>query len=460
MNFDSQTEILFHQRNQTLSEQLNEIQSSELVIDSDQNPLVSLINKYVIDEPYILYSQLFNLTIPKLKILCKNLNIKGYSRCKNKINLLNHISEYILKDNHIEFSTLKDYKSYIIYKKCELNENYRIYEFITDINNYSVTGLNITDCTEEKISIELTNIIKSINKKYENDYYIQGRDILNSFLYKMYDMYKLHILEKKSRIPIVETEWDRIERIRRQRNNTVSSEFPPYDMNQEEYLYHGTDLNNIDSILNDDFSLTINPRHGCRFGKGIYFTNDLELAMKYSEIHLNKKYVFVCKVYIGDICRGEYNMDKLPMNNNTGIVFDTAVDSLNNPKQFIKFKNHQYLIIGLLEIDLFNKLNKRYIPQNKKDEQIRLRANILQYKKTSSFNSKLYLDCFRNINTISLHWLKPTAIGYKEVKFSIPVKGKCIYTNIGEKFIIKNINENIIINRITIKKNIEHIKIY
>jgi len=239
----------------------------------------------------------------------------------------------------------------------------------------------------------------------------------------------------------------------------------------EEYLYHGTDLNNIDSILNDDFSLTINPRHGCRFGKGIYFTNDFELALKYSEIRTNKKYVFVCKVYVGEICQGQYNMDKLPMNNNTGILFDTAVDSLNNPSQFIKFKNHQYLIIGLLEVDIFNKLHNKYIPQNKKEEHLRSVAMNSTIKSTtgfnSRFNSKLYFEYgafYHNKvikHSLSLYWLKPSKANqvgsrYKEVK--LPFNNGCIFTNIGEKFIVKKKGVGIV-NRIHIRKRIEHVKI-
>ena len=154
-------------------------------------------------------------------------------------------------------------------------------------------------------------------------------------------------------------------------------------------------------------------------------------------------------------------MDTLPLNNNTGILFDTAVDSLNNPKQFVKFKNHQYLIIGLLEVDIFNKLHYKYTPQNKKEEQLRARAGNLTTKPHTNFNSKL---CFKYeasgntgqgyINqTRSLYWLKPVGFSYKEVKLQIPDSGKCIFTNIGEKFILKkkHMYGEIVVNRICIK---------
>ena len=63
-------------------------------------------------------------------------------------------------------------------------------------------------------------------------------------------------------------------------------------------LYHGTDQKNIQSILNDDFRLTNNPVHGHVYGKGIYFTNDIEKALSYSERGKSTKYVIVCNVHI------------------------------------------------------------------------------------------------------------------------------------------------------------------
>ena len=62
----------------------------------------------------------------------------------------------------------------------------------------------------------------------------------------------------------------------------------------------------------------------------------------------------------------------------------------------------------------------------------------------------------------SLYWLKPFGSSYKEVKLNIPDSGKCIFTNIGDKFIVKNTGirgGNRIVNKIYIRHKIENVEI-
>lgn len=119
----------------------------------------------------------------------------------------------------------------------------------------------------------------------------------------------------------------------------------------EDILYHGTDEKNLISILNDDFRLTSNPVHGSIYGKGIYFTNDIEKALYYSERGKTKKYVIVCNVHIGDICLGYSTMDIHPKMRGRDKQFDTSVDNIRSPKQFIKKKNGTYNILGIITIE-------------------------------------------------------------------------------------------------------------
>ena len=119
----------------------------------------------------------------------------------------------------------------------------------------------------------------------------------------------------------------------------------------EGILYHGTDGQNLISILGDDFRLTSNPVHGHVYGKGIYFTNDIEKAIYYSERGKSTKYIIVCNVHIGDICLGHASMDIHPKMPGQEKYFDTSVDHLHSPKQFIKKKNGTYNILGIITIE-------------------------------------------------------------------------------------------------------------
>tara|TARA_B100000131_G_C18060599_1_gene590256 strand:+ start:217 stop:1326 length:1110 start_codon:yes stop_codon:yes gene_type:complete len=118
----------------------------------------------------------------------------------------------------------------------------------------------------------------------------------------------------------------------------------------EMILFHGTDKKNIDSILSDDFSLTNSSIHGALYGRGIYFTNDIKKAAHYSERGNRDKYILVCNVHVGDICQGYSTMTLHPKIRGTDKTYDTSVDNLENPKQFVKKKNGTYNILGIIKI--------------------------------------------------------------------------------------------------------------
>lgn len=132
----------------------------------------------------------------------------------------------------------------------------------------------------------------------------------------------------------------------------------------EMILFHGTDKYNIQGILNDDFSLTVSATHGHKHGRGIYFTNCIDKALYYSERGNDEKYVFMCLVHIGDTMIGRMNTDlhpKIP-GSSIGKTYDTSVDKLVNPKQFVKKKNGCYNILGIMKFNL-NPIvsNSRYL---------------------------------------------------------------------------------------------------
>ena len=135
------------------------------------------------------------------------------------------------------------------------------------------------------------------------------------------------------------------------------SQYNSLGENGEMILYHGTNGDNLMSILSDDFRLTSNAVHGSLFGRGIYFTNDIQKAIFYSERGKTTKYVIVCVVHIGDICKGNHTMNIHPKMTNSDKQFDTSVDNIREPKQFIKKKNGTYNILGILTIENYKLMN-------------------------------------------------------------------------------------------------------
>ena len=108
---------------------------------------------------------------------------------------------------------------------------------------------------------------------------------------------------------------------------------------------------NIESILDNDFSLNGTGVHATVYGKGIYFTNRLEYACKFTTDNPQKKFILIAKVHVGDVVRGDPSLIRLPTMD-SGKQYDTAVNDTNNPHIFVKFKNQHYTIVGCLEITL------------------------------------------------------------------------------------------------------------
>ena len=123
----------------------------------------------------------------------------------------------------------------------------------------------------------------------------------------------------------------------------------------EKLLVHGTDETCIKPILDDDFSLTSRSTHGNRLGKGIYFTDKIPLACRYSEREYRKKYLILCKVHVGNIMKGDGRgiLDKMP---NSDYRYDTIVekfdDNIENTDQFNKVKNNTYSIQGIITVTI------------------------------------------------------------------------------------------------------------
>ena len=125
----------------------------------------------------------------------------------------------------------------------------------------------------------------------------------------------------------------------------------------EQILFHGTDELNLESILRDDFRLTSNAIHGSLYGRGIYFTNNIEKAINYSERGLSTKYIVTAIVHVGDIIKGTHDLQNHPLMPDRSIdhpkIYDTSVDSISEPIQFIKKHHGTYNIIGVINIMIY-----------------------------------------------------------------------------------------------------------
>jgi len=288
---------------------------------------------------------LLTKSVKELHSECKSLNIKNY-RKKNKSDLINYIH---LKHCFQAISTFEDdeydiLKLYFVRLKSlnlEQTEQNNLApgeqaedqadqaEDQTEDQEYSETTLSRPRPSNDDIELFLENL-RNKHCKPDNEGIINAEidfEVYENERYNhLYSYHKQCLLDK----------YD---------------EIGTYD---ERILLHGTDQDNISSILENDLSLTIHKRHGSVYGNGIYFTDDLRLASKYSEKGKNDKYFIVCQVHIGNIVLGKHNMDMLPKMEGQDRFYDTTVNHLLRPNQFVKFKNHTYNFLGIIHLNILN----------------------------------------------------------------------------------------------------------
>ena len=239
----------------------------------------------------------------------------------------------------------------VVYQSTEDDYNEIMNEMFyeNDVGYYTEYELNEEDeiftgrFSDDKISQFISDKEKEI-KSWDNKNSIVFDSCSNFDKDMMYNHYKKQYFRK---------------------NGTLSGQCVYWEtqrIKNEMILFHGTDKENISEILEYDFALTIGERHGHMFGKGIYFTNDLKKAISYSEKNNKVKYIIVAQVHIGDVCQGRMNMDIHPKIPDSDKRYDTSVDNMKHPIQFIKKANNQYNILGVLKINIVSMRSEELLP--------------------------------------------------------------------------------------------------
>ena len=114
--------------------------------------------------------------------------------------------------------------------------------------------------------------------------------------------------------------------------------------NMEQFLFHGTMKSSVPKINEKGFDRSYCGKNATSYGQGVYFAKKLDYAAKdtYSvPTSSGKKYIYMARVLIGDICKGDSQMKHLPENPVNHLEFDTAVDNIQDPKMFVVFRDTQ-----------------------------------------------------------------------------------------------------------------------
>lgn len=133
---------------------------------------------------------------------------------------------------------------------------------------------------------------------------------------------------------------------------------------KEYTVYHGTKRTNVQSIINNGF--TVAAAKICAYGLGIYFARDFSLSWGYADYEETNEdsmsYIFICKILPGPLCLGSVNSkapDGFSQGNSTSA--DTAtIFSISQSNQMLP----EYLVRFHKNSEKINNITSEYIPSN------------------------------------------------------------------------------------------------
>ncbi|XP_034877107.1 protein mono-ADP-ribosyltransferase PARP12 isoform X1 [Mirounga leonina] len=110
----------------------------------------------------------------------------------------------------------------------------------------------------------------------------------------------------------------------------------------ERQLFHGTSVNFVDAICQQNFDWRVCGLHGTSYGKGSYFARDAAYSHHYSKSDTKSHTMFLARVLVGEFIRGNASFVRPPAKEGLGNVFyDSCVNSMSDPSIFVVFEKHQ-----------------------------------------------------------------------------------------------------------------------
>ncbi|XP_072114362.1 protein mono-ADP-ribosyltransferase TIPARP-like [Mobula birostris] len=126
----------------------------------------------------------------------------------------------------------------------------------------------------------------------------------------------------------------------------------------EKHLFHGTSPPSIDGICKHNFDPRVSGRHATLYGQGSYFARKSSYSHRYARPSEDgSHYMFLSKVLVGRYTVGKPTMRRPPAivpNDPSSDLFNSCVDSLEDPQIFVLFENDQcfpYFIIKYKEVE-------------------------------------------------------------------------------------------------------------
>lgn len=117
----------------------------------------------------------------------------------------------------------------------------------------------------------------------------------------------------------------------------------------ERMLWHGTSWDSIANIARHGFNRAYSGRHGSKLGRGTYFAEDPNYALRFCGRGTPTRAVFLGGVLSGRCCKGAEGFIEPPADEN-GVRYDSTVDDVERPRVFCVFRDFQALPMYVAEV--------------------------------------------------------------------------------------------------------------
>jgi len=372
------------------------------------------------------------LSLKELKQHCRDNNLKGHSKHTNKDSIRGFIRGLegeldgeLDKDKDTVIKELEDkIKEYELKECFEDTESNNEFTFDGKYDD-SITDNIIMENREREHKKEIETLQnkydtlhhQNVKLKLKKDMEKNSKDnrqkkIKETFTPVMLDLAKNY---KATIVKSLNTNYQ-IERY-----NLFIDRHNGFD--KELILFHGTDIKNIKPIMENGFSLTTDRAHGSLYGEGIYFTPNIDLALMYPKDGNPIRHILISQVYVNNIIEGRKAVTTFPKIQGTDKYYDTGVDYIHNPTQYVKKSVEDINIIAHIRIDI-RKLKK---PLTKPTWVNKTGIKIIN--KTDK-NLHIYWNPFKGQSLVNID------INIcKKMNEILPGTHSGITTNIGEQFI-------------------------
>ena len=113
---------------------------------------------------------------------------------------------------------------------------------------------------------------------------------------------------------------------------------------ERKWLFHGTPEGTVALIVQQGFNRAFAGKNATAFGKGVYFARDASYSSSRTFSQPDARglqRMFMCRVVVGDWCKGK--RDALTPDTKPGTLelFDTTVDCVKNPSIFVAYHDAQ-----------------------------------------------------------------------------------------------------------------------